>query len=575
MIKNKVSLNIISSFNQTNLTSLLNNSENLNWKINSTDYNQVFQTLNNHNLDIWKHKANITLVWTTPECISPEFKKLLNQNKINQENIKKDVDYFCSSLKSIKKYSDIVIVPNWILQQQSENNPALAYSKDFGVESNLSFMNHYLSEQLSNEKNFYILNSTKWLLNCGISNAYSSKLWYLSKIPFSNSFFKEAISDLTNLYNSTKGKNKKLLILDLDDTLWGGIVGEVGWKNLRIGGHDYLGEAFKDFQTQIKSLKNQGMVLALVSKNEETTAIEAIKKHPEMVLTMKDFVSYRINWEDKAKNILDIAKELNLGLQSTVFFDDSPFERARVREVLPEVLVPDLPQDPCDYISFLSKLRCFDKNHITEEDKVRSNLYQSENQRTKLKKEIKSLPDWIKTLDLNIVIENISSQNLPRILQLINKTNQMNLSTRRLNEKELDNWTKDSSNNLWSIRASDKFGDYGIIGIISISVKDDIATIVDFILSCRVVGRCIEETMIEFLKEFCLKNKINKIKGNYIKTEKNALCYHFLKKLNLIEKNNYSFEFPSNLKKLNLLNITVKKPPYNEQIDAFKNTMAK
>ena len=575
MIKNKVSLNIISSFNQTNLTSLLNNSENLNWKINSTDYNQVFQTLNNHNLDIWKHKANITLVWTTPECISPEFKKLLNQNKINQENIKKDVDYFCSSLKSIKKYSDIVIVPNWILQQQSENNPALAYSKDFGVESNLSFMNHYLSEQLSNEKNFYILNSTKWLLNCGISNAYSSKLWYLSKIPFSNSFFKEAISDLTNLYNSTKGKNKKLLILDLDDTLWGGIVGEVGWKNLRIGGHDYLGEAFKDFQTQIKSLKNQGMVLALVSKNEETTAIEAIKKHPEMVLTMKDFVSYRINWEDKAKNILDIAKELNLGLQSTVFFDDSPFERARVREVLPEVLVPDLPQDPCDYISFLSKLRCFDKNHITEEDKVRSNLYQSENQRTKLKKEIKSLPDWIKTLDLNIVIENISSQNLPRILQLINKTNQMNLSTRRLNEKELDNWTKDSSNNLWSIRASDKFGDYGIIGIISISVKDDIATIVDFILSCRVVGRCIEETMIEFLKEFCLKNKINKIKGNYIKTEKNALCYHFLKKLNLIEKNNYSFEFPSNLKKLNLLNITVKKPPYNEQIDAFKNNMAK
>jgi len=575
MIKNKVSLNIISSFNQTNFTSLLNNSENLNWKINSTDYNQVFQTLNNHNLDIWKHKANITLVWTTPECISPEFKKLLNQNKINQENIKKDVDYFCSSLKSIKKYSDIVIVPNWILQQQSENNPALAYSKDFGVESNLSFMNHYLSEQLSNEKNFYILNSTKWLLNCGISNAYSSKLWYLSKIPFSNSFFKEAISDLTNLYNSTKGKNKKLLILDLDDTLWGGIVGEVGWKNLRIGGHDYLGEAFKDFQTQIKSLKNQGMVLALVSKNEETTAIEAIKKHPEMVLTMKDFVSYRINWEDKAKNILDIAKELNLGLQSTVFFDDSPFERARVREVLPEVLVPDLPQDPCDYISFLSKLRCFDKNHITEEDKVRSNLYQSENQRTKLKKEIKSLSDWIKTLDLNIVIENISSQNLPRILQLINKTNQMNLSTRRLNEKELDNWTKDSSNNLWSIRASDKFGDYGIIGIISISVKDDIATIVDFILSCRVVGRCIEETMIEFLKEFCLKNKINKIKGNYIKTEKNALCYHFLKKLNLIEKNKYSFEFPSNLKKLNLLNITVKKPPYNEQIDAFKNTMAK
>ena len=575
MSKNKISINIISSFNHTNFVSLLNNSSNLNWKVNIVDYNQVFQTLTNHNFDIWKKKANITLIWTTPESISPEFKKLLNKNPINPENIKKDIDYFCSVLKSIKNYSDIIIVPNWILKQPNENNLALAYSKNFGIEHNLSLMNYYLSEQLSSEKNFFVLNSSKWLLNCGVNNAYSSKLWYLSKTPFSNNFFKEVISDITNLYNSTKGLNRKLLILDLDDTLWGGIVGEVGWKNLRIGGHDHLGEAFKDFQTQIKSLKNEGIVLALVSKNEEAIATEAITKHPEMVLTMEDFISYRINWDDKAKNILDITNELNLGLQSTVFFDDSPFERARVKEVLPEVLVPDLPKDPCDYNNFLSKLRCFDKTHITEEDKVRSNLYQSETKRTKLKKQIKSLPDWIKTLDLNIIIENIKNENTPRILQLMNKTNQMNLSTRRLNEKEFSNWVKASSNNLWSIRAADKFGDYGIIGILSVSIKNNIATIVDFILSCRVVGRYIEETMIEFLKEFCQKKKINKINGKYKKTEKNLLCYHFLNKLKLIKNNKHSFEFPSNLKKLNLLNITVKKPSYNEQVDAFKNTMAK
>ena len=368
MSKNNISINIISSFNHTNFVSLLNNSSNLNWKVNIVDYNQVFQTLTNHNFDIWKKKANITLIWTTPESISPEFKKLLNKNPINPENIKKDIDYFCSVLKSIKNYSDIIIVPNWILKQPNENNLALAYSKNFGIERNLSFMNYYLSEQLSSEKNFFVLNSSKWLLNCGVNNAYSSKLWYLSKTPFSNNFFKEVISDITNLYNSTKGLNRKLLILDLDDTLWGGIVGEVGWKNLRIGGHDHLGEAFKDFQTQIKSLKNEGIVLALVSKNEEAIATEAITKHPEMVLTMEDFISYRINWDDKAKNILDITNELNLGLQSTVFFDDSSFERARVKEVLPEVLVPDLPKDPCDYNNFLSKLRCFDKTHITEED---------------------------------------------------------------------------------------------------------------------------------------------------------------------------------------------------------------
>ena len=144
---------------------------------------------------------------------------------------------------------------------------------------------------------------------------------------FSNNLFNEAISDIINLYCSIKGLTKKLLVLDLDNTLWGGIVGEVGWKKLRIGGHDYLGEAFHDFQIKIKALKDQGIILALASKNEESTAIEAINNHPEMILSMNDFTTYRINWEDKAKNISEMVTELNLGLQSVVFFDDSSFER--------------------------------------------------------------------------------------------------------------------------------------------------------------------------------------------------------------------------------------------------------
>ena len=575
MIKNKVSINIISSFNHSNFVGLLRNSPYFDWQINEVDYNQVFQTLTNPNARIWSKKADTTLVWTTPESVSSEFQKLQNKNVANSELIKEDVNYFCTCLKSIKDYSDIVLIPNWILKQPNESNLALTYSKDFGLEYNLAFMNYYLSQQLSNEKNFFILNSFKWLSNCGIENAYSSKLWYLTKTPFSNVFFNEAISDLSNLYGITKGLSKKLLILDLDDTLWGGIVGEVGWKNLRIGGHDYLGEAFRDFQNQIQSLKNQGIILALASKNDESTAIEAINSHPEMVLTMDDFVAYRINWDDKAKNILEIANELNLGLQSVVFFDDSPFERARVKEMLPEVLVPELPKDPTDYNIFLSKLRCFDKTHITDEDKVRSNLYKSESERVKLKKQLKSVFDWIKTLDLNVEIENIKDENTPRTIQLLNKTNQMNLSTRRLSDQEFNNWIQVDSNHLWTIRASDKFGNYGIIGILSISIKDDVVTLVDFILSCRVVGRFIEEIMIEFLKEFCLENNLNKIHGRYKKTEKNLLCYNFFNQLKLIDNNQHSFEFSSNQKKINLLNITVKKPLHKEKINASKNIMAK
>ena len=575
MKKNNVSINIISSFNHANFVSLLKNSSSFDWEINEVDYNQVFQTLTNSSAKMWKKRANITMIWTTPDSISSEFQKLQNKNTANSDLIKKDIDYFCSCVKSIKEYSDIVLVPNWILKQPNESNLAFAYSKNFGLEYNLSFMNYYLSEQLNKEKNFYILNSTKWLLNCGVSNAYNSKLWYLTKNPFSNDFFKHVISDLSNLYGSIKGLGKKLLILDLDDTLWGGIVGEVGWKNLRIGGHDHIGEAFRDFQIQIKSLKNQGIILALASKNDEATVIEAINSHPEMILSMEDFVTHRINWEDKAKNIVDIVEELNLGLQSVVFFDDSPFERARVQEVLPEVLVPKLPKDPTDYNTFLSTLRCFDTSHVTDEDKTRGKLYKSESKRTKLKQHLKSLPDWIKTLNLTIMIEKIKNENTPRAVQLLNKTNQMNLSTRRLSEQEFTRWVKMNSNNLWTIRATDKFGDYGIIGILSISIKDNVATLVDFILSCRVVGRYIEESMIEFIKEFCQKSNVNKIIGKYKKTEKNSLCYNFLNKLQLVDNNQYSFEFPSNKKKLNLLNITIKKPAYEEKIDVSKNIMAK
>ena len=560
MKKNKVSINIISSFNHSNFVGLLKNSNNFNWQIKEVAYNQVFQTFANKNAKIWKKQANITLVWTTPESISSEFQKLQNKKIANSNIIKKDVKYFCSCIKSIKKYSDIILVPNWILKQPNESNLAFAYLKDLGLEYNLSFMNYCLADELSKERNFYILNSSKWLINCGVTKTYSSKSWYLMKTPFSNDFFKESISDISSLYGSIKGMSRKLLVLDLDDTLWGGIVGDIGWKNLRIGGHDYLGEAFRDFQIQIKSLKNQGIILAIASKNDEKVAIEAIKKHPEMVLSMKDFVTYRINWEDKVKNIIEIVNELNLGFQSVVFLDDSPFERARIKEMLPEVLVPELPKDPTDYNTFLSRLHCFDKTHLTKEDKVRGKLYKSEFRRTKFRHKFKSLPDWIKTLDLKIIIENIKNQNAPRALQLLNKTNQMNLTTRRLDEQKFNNWIKASSNNLWTIRAADKFGDYGIIGILSISIKDKVATLVDFIMSCRVVGRYIEEVMIEFLKEFCKKNNINKINGKYKKTEKNSLCYHFFKKLKLINKNKHSFEFSSSQKKINLLNIVVKKP---------------
>ena len=191
---------------------------------------------------------------------------------------------------------------------------------------------------------------------------------------------------------------------------------------------------------------------------------------------------------------------------------------------------------------------------------MRVKLYKVESKRTSLKKNFKSLSKWIETLELQISIENIKKENKPRCLQLLNKTNQMNLSTRRLNEKEFSNWINKSSNHLWTIRAKDKFGDYGIIGILSLSMKNKIVHVVDFILSCRVVGRCIEDVLIEFLKDFCRYHKISKINGEYKKTSKNSLIYEFLKKLNIINDKKFSFVLLSKKNNVNLPKIKISKP---------------
>jgi len=551
-MRDNVSINIISSFNHINFSRLLENNKDFKWQINETNYNQIFQVLNDKKLKIWKKKSDISLIWSTPESISPEFKKLLNYEKANKNIIKNDIDIFFSCLRSIKKNSDVLLIPNWILKEPNESSLALSFSKNLGIEYHLSYMNYYLSELVNKEKNIYLLNSSKWLSNCGSSSAYNSKLWYLMKSPFSNEFYEHAILDIISIFKTLKGFSKKLLILDLDNTLWGGVVGEDGWKNLRIGGHDYLGEAFKDFQYKIKSLKNYGILLALCSKNKEETAIEAITKHPEMVLKIDDFVSYKINWRDKAENILEIAKELNLGLQSIVFLDDTPYERANVIEKLPEVTVPSLPAYPENYSSFLSNLRYFDTSFISKEDKNRAKLYKSEFKRIKLKQKLKSNSRWLKNLELKIIIEKAKGENLLRIHQLLNKTNQMNLTTRRLSEKQLKTWINKPSNKLWSIRAKDKFGDYGIIGILSISINKQVTRIEDFVLSCRVVGRDIEKVMIQFIKDHCNSLKIKKIKGKYIKTKKNDLLFQSFKKLKLINHKKYLFEIYSNQKKYDL-----------------------
>ncbi len=309
-----------------------------------------------------------------------------------------------------------------------------------------------------------------------------------------------------------------------------------------MGGHDPVGEAYTDFQLALKSLTNRGVLLGIVSKNEETTALEAINRHPEMVLKLNDFAGWKINWQDKAQNIVDLVSDLNLGLQSVVFIDDNPVEQARVREAFPEVLVPEWPDDSMLYVSTLLGLRCFDTPSVSKEDIERTRMYANELQRNELRKSLSSLDDWLRSLEIKIKIEELNEVNLQRTAQLLNKTNQMNLTTRRMTERELLDWVKGDSRKLWTFRVSDKFGDSGLTGIISLEVKDNYCQIVDFILSCRVIGRKVEETMLFTAIRYARGMGLMSVKAEYIPTLKNKPCLDFWKKSGFeLSENSRSF----------------------------------
>ena len=493
-----------------------------------TPFGQVNQVLLDENMECWKQSCDVAIVWTRPEGVIDSFRQALDFKRPDVKNILEDVDIFSDSLMRLTGRVKVLFVPTWTLLSDISGFGMLERKPGIGLTDLLSRMNLRLAENMEKSSNAFLLDADRWIKSAG-SEPYNPKLWYMGKVPFSNPVFKQSVKEIKSALASLKGNAKKIILVDLDDTLWGGSVGEVGWSNLKLGGHDPLGESFTDFQKALKSMTRRGILLGIISKNEEKVALEAIDKHPEMVLKREDFVGWRINWTDKAENILSLIKELKLGIQSTVFIDDNPVERDRIREAIPEILVPEWPKDKMSYSRFLLGLTCFNTPVISQEDSERTKMYQTESQRTELKKKLRTLDEWLKTLETKVVVQEINENNKKRASQLFNKTNQMNLSTRRMTEKELLNWVKKDSRRIWIFEVSDKFGDSGIAGMVGVECNENEIHTTDFILSCRVMGRKIEESMLFITSEYGRSLNLKTISAHYLSTKKNQPCYTFLK----------------------------------------------
>jgi len=481
-------------------------------------FDQVVQTLHalaQPNQDT----KDFAFVWTRPERVSAAYARLLDGNAATQDDILAEVDTFADRLLAVQG-ARYVFVATWTIPPYFRGHGMLDM-RSGGVSHSIAAMNLRLAERLKQSPTVFVLDATRWMTS---ASPYSSRLWYMSKVGFANDVFDNAAQDLRAALRGVRGQARKLLVLDLDDTIWGGIVGDVGWQNLRLGGHDPVGEALVDFQRAVVALSHRGIALAIVSKNEESVALEAIRSHPEMVVTPEHFAAWRINWHDKAQNISDLAAELNLGLQSVVFIDDNPIERARVREALPQVFVPEWPEDKTQYVEAFHSLRCFDMPSISHEDAERTKMYAQERVRHQMQSQVPSLDEWLDGLGTVVRFAPLNASNLPRTTQLLNKTNQMNLRTRRMSEPELMEWSSAKGRELWSVTVSDKLGDAGLTGIVGIETERAVATVTDYVLSCRVMGRRVEETILWFAVERARKQGASELRAPYAATPKNKPC---------------------------------------------------
>jgi FkbH-like protein len=322
------------------------------------------------------------------------------------------------------------------------------------------------------------------------------------------------------------GRIAKALVVDLDNTLWGGVIGEDGMTGIKLG-TDYPGVAYQMLQKAMQELSRKGILLAICSKNNPDDAIEVLEKHPGMLLRPADFSAIRINWNDKAQNLREIAAELNIGLDSVAFLDDNPFEREQVRSAFPEVFVLNLPDDPIQYAAVIRDYPPFERLTLSTEDQHRTSFYAEQRERAEVEQNFQSKEDFFRYLQQEVEIAPMRPATLARISQLTQKTNQFNLTTRRYSEQQLTEMAGMPGCHVLAMRVKDRFGDHGLVGVAITHDKQDACEIDTFLLSCRVIGRSAETALLSAIAKDAAARGCNQLVGSFLPTRKNAAAKNF------------------------------------------------
>jgi FkbH-like protein len=389
-------------------------------------------------------------------------------------------------------------------------------------------INYRLAVRARETKNV-LLNDIDFLAaSAGRAQWLDARMWNMAKTPCRLEHVPLLAQSLLDTIFAASGLITKCVVLDLDNTLWGGVIGDDGLEGISLGEFDE-GEAFVAFQKFILELKRRGIILAVVSKNEHAAAVLPFREHPHMAIKEEDISVFVANWDNKADNIRLVQKTLNIGFDSLVFLDDNSFERNIVREFLPEVVVPELPEDPSLYLQALAGLNLFETASFSEADLERADQYREEAQRELTKTHFTNINEYLTSLAMEIRLERFNPFNLPRIAQLIQRSNQFNLMTRRYGEAACEAMMKDPFLAPLTLRLADKFGDYGLISVVILKHVGEEVEIDEYLMSCRVLQRGVENFTMNNIFAYAARLGAKRVVGHYLPTKKNAMVKDFFK----------------------------------------------
>ncbi|MGB7582848.1 MAG: HAD-IIIC family phosphatase, partial [Sedimentisphaerales bacterium] len=488
-------------------------------------YGQFNQELLNPQSELYRASPQLTFLLI-------EIEPLLANDTIDEQTQSSVLSRLQDLIDAFLKYSTGILVintfpacPSWPLNVLPDQRHILIEKLNAGI------IEHYQSHP-----RIQILDLDALVAYSGCQNAMSSQMMSMARIPFSEAFLGLLARRIISHIIATKGLARKCLVLDCDNTLWGGIIGEDGLDGIQIG-HDSPGREYLEFQKTILELYEQGIVLAINSKNNSADVMQVLNEHPQMLLREKHFASILVNWEPKPQNMQKIAEQINIGLDSIVFIDDNPAERELMRQSLPQVETLDMPADPSLFARTLRETGFFTRAYLTEEDKNRGQIYAAQRQRGQFQQSCTTLEDFLKSLEMVVSIHPASKDDIKRVAQLTQRTNQFNLTTRRYTEADIAAMAQNPNWRIYVLGLKDKFGDNGTVGLALVEIQPKQWRVDTFLMSCRVIGRQVEDALVDRICRDTVKAGCVDISAEYIPSAKNNLVTGFWDKMGFEKEN--------------------------------------